>query len=296
MRASSLVFAAIFFYALCSQVRAVDADADIRTLDAEKAYAMVWEAFAKGDQSQAEELAAIRLEAFPAERKSIFLNATFKRSRFYKREPAKLFRQLIRQDPNDAIGRCAAAVLALDRGDEVENSFRDLQAVIDANPNEPLYLWLMGIECREHSRNAQGAEAYARLCKLVKPGGALIHQTYANLLDELEHYDEALVHRQLTVQLEPASWSYNGLGNTLHSMGRYAQADPAYAEAARLNPKEGCNFAQWGSNDLALKRYASALKKFDRAEALGYKEAWVDSYRAKAADGIGSTSALPAAP
>ena len=49
--------------------------------------------------------------------------------------------------------------------------------------------------------NEQGCRYYERLLKQLDVGPVLVHQTYANLLDEVGRSVDALPHRELAVKL-----------------------------------------------------------------------------------------------
>jgi tetratricopeptide (TPR) repeat protein len=131
---------------------------------------------------------------------------------------------------------------------------------------------MAGVECRTLQQNEVGAAHYARLLEQWKPGPVLVHQTYANLLDELERYDEALDQRHLAVQMEPAAWSYDGLGNTLTHLRRFDEANEAHARAVKLNPSNALYWRNWGWNSLEARRYSDAMLKFQKAATLDPKD------------------------
>lgn len=259
---------------------------DIAAMSEGEAYTYAFSEFAAGRQSSAEHLAEARLENHPTERHMRFFAATLMRSRFDKSEPARQFARLVQENPDDACAKAASAVIMLDRHRDPDKHFAALAEVVDKQPDEPLFLWLLAIESREYDRNEQGILRYQRLCELVNPGGSLIHQTYANLLDGMKRYDEALPHRKLAVQLEPASWSYNGLGNTLRSLQRHQEACDAYAQADNLGAG-GRNSAQWAVSEAALNHHAAAVEKYDQALAHHYDEVWVYEWKARSLIALG---------
>jgi len=105
----------------------------------------------------------------------------------------------------DKVGAGYEKVLsALDRGQQERLvTFRDRKAVflnsietglrtlIQQNPNIPLLLWLMGIECQDNFKLTgkkiyarEGEKSYQTLLKQWDVGPVLLHQTYANILAE----------------------------------------------------------------------------------------------------------------
>lgn len=296
MRIVALVSAAVAAGVAVTTLAASDDDpfvtvsppaAQISGVEENAACDRIIKAWSEGDQGRAEHMAAARLQAHPSERRTTFVHATFMRSRFYKEEPDQIFGRLIQANPNDLIGQTSGYVLKLDAHRDVEASLRAFAGLSGQNPNDPLVVWLLGIECREHKANKLGAKAYEQLCTLVNPGGSLIHQTYANILDELGRYNDALPHRQTAVRLEPASWSYNGLGNTLHELGRYAEAVKAQQKALELEPDSARVWRQAARSENALGHYASAFKMATRSTELNPREYWAWMAVGEAQEGLG---------
>ena len=96
----------------------------------------------------------------------------------------------------------------------VNDAFADFKKLVDENPDDIMIRWMLAVQCRNWNRNAEGAELYRQILDRWNPGPVLVHQTYANLLDELARFEEALVEHYKAVKMEPAAWSYDGLGNT----------------------------------------------------------------------------------
>lgn len=227
-----------------------------------------------GDQSAAEHLLGESLQSAIKARiepdiNEVFLLAVMTRSRFQIEEAAPGFSYVNEASPNSAHGRAAGYLLHLDAKEpNIEENFKALQDLASQQPADPLLVWMVGVQCRSLNRNQIGAAAYAELCKLWNPGPVLVHQTYANLLDELRRHDEALIHRQLAVQLEPARWSYDGLGNTLTSLKRWKEADDAFARATELAPRHPHSWSNWAISKSARGDIAGAAKLAAKAAEL----------------------------
>jgi predicted Zn-dependent protease len=94
------------------------------------------------------------------------------------------------------------------------------------------------------------------------PNDAATHDSFANLLADSGHTNEALAEFQMAVGLDPAQAVYqNNLGAWLAELGRFAEAREHYAEAARLNP------ADWRAPYLTGK---ALLKEGRDREAIAY--------------------------
>ena len=143
----------------------------------------------------------------------------------------------------------------------VNDAFADFKKLVDENPDDIMIRWMLAVQCRNWDRNAEGAELYRQILERWNPGPVLVHQTYANLLDELGRFEEALVERYKAVKMEPAAWSYDGLGNTLDSLGRYKEASEAHAKAARLAPASLPIWFHWARGLLARENTTNRSKK-----------------------------------
>jgi superkiller protein 3 len=127
------------------------------------------------------------------------------------------------------------------------------------------------VQCRSFNLNEDGVYYYKKLLGMLNPGPALLHQTYANLLDELNRSAEAVPHRKLAVQLEPAGWSWQGTGNTMNKLGRWAEADAAFAEATRLDPDEARYWMNWAYSKYLRRDDAAAIEKCKQGLAVDPK-------------------------
>ena len=169
---------------------------------------------------------------------------------------------------------CAYCVLALDSQqlreapkEEADRAFGALRKLADENPNDVMIRWMLAVQCRSWERNEEGVEAYKQILEQWHPGPALVHQTYGNLLDNLNRYDEALVERYLVVKMEPASWSYDGLANTLQGLSRFDEACQAHAIATRMDPRSSIYWSNWDvvlngqdKHDEAIEKCYAALR------------------------------------
>lgn len=74
----------------------------------------------------------------------------------------------------------------------------------------------------------------------------LLHQTCANILaEELGRHEEAFKHREIAVRLDPKSWTYQGMGNTLTHLKRYAEADTNYTHSVEMAPGDATYLHSW---------------------------------------------------
>jgi tetratricopeptide (TPR) repeat protein len=283
-------------------VRLMD-PAQIAKLGVGEAYAEAVKYFAAGEQVKGEPVFQKLLDKFPKDQRVMFAGGVIERSRFDV-EGAKPMLQAAQINPGSAMGQCATMMLNIDANKDADASFAKLMAQTKQAGVSPMILWLGGIAGRTLNRNAEGAECYRALLKQWDPGPVLVHQTFANLLDQLEKYDEALVHRKMAVQMEPAGWSYQGLGLTYANLRRWADAEAAYAKALEYSPKSrywfdwayallevvpgdanGLNL--WGRCLVGKKDYEGALGKFQEAMQADSKFVWAYSNAALAAEKSG---------
>jgi len=203
----------------------------------------VWKLLSDGRQREAEEALGERISANLKDEPAIFLLGVLTRSRFDVDTGDQLLKEAADLDPKSDDATAAAAMLAVDaagtdRGKLSDTAFDSLSALAKAHPDVPAYTWLVAIACRTTQRNEEGVAAYAELGKHFQIGPVLFHQTYANMLDELHRYDESLPHRKQAVKLEPASWAWQGLGDTYRRMEDWAKAIPPYQQAVKANPND----------------------------------------------------------
>jgi tetratricopeptide (TPR) repeat protein len=123
-----------------------------------------------------------------------------------------------------------------------------------------------GIAARTLRKNADGVDCYRALLKLWNPGPTLVHQTFGNLLDDLELHEEALEHRKIAVAMEPTAWSLQGLALSLEGLKRYQEADDAYVKTIALAPtsKYYTDWAHmlldWEHNNDVVEKCAKAVE------------------------------------
>jgi len=200
------------------------------------AYALVLETW-RSDQEAAEHLVDEYVRRYPKDQPLAFFQAACIRSRFDLEGARETMTRAIALAPDTPQARCMQCVIALDPRVDVDRAFVDLQGLARQHPEDPVILWMLAVECRHLHRNEEGAQAYATLLKRAGPGGAMVHQTYANILTELGRHREALPHRFTACRLEPAKWSYEGLAITLRHLGYRHAASQVLLRSTETPPK-----------------------------------------------------------
>jgi len=186
-------------------------------------------------------------------------------------------------DPETKEGKCARCILHLNSffshetgRDPDEAEFAELMRLADANPEDLILRWMAAIQCRNWNRNQEAVRHYKTLLEKWRSGPVMVHHAYAGLLDDLQQYDDAVVERKRTVAMEPAGWSYDGLGNTLRNLKRYQEATEAHIRAVRFEPKKSVYWSNWASTLFSEGNYAEAIAMAKHAIQLDRhnKSAW----------------------
>jgi tetratricopeptide (TPR) repeat protein len=241
-------------------------------LSPERIESQFLELLSAGKQSDAEELLNTNVKNHLNNQRIVFLLACCVRSRFMVRDAVPIFVAAMNMGTNSPSGQCALHILYLDSKKESDQHFSALRELVENNPGDPILRWMMAVQCRTYDKNEEGCKHYAKLLEKWNPGPVLVHQTYANLLDELKKFEEALVERRKAVELEPAGWSYEGLGLTLTSLGRFKEANEAYAKAVELAPENSSYWRSWACGLGQEKKYPEAIAKCKKALSVNPKD------------------------
>lgn len=216
-----------------------------------------------------------------------FLYAVDRRAHFDIPTSTRLFEAIHEISPESEVGGFSQIIASLDTAakepnaytrEEIENLFSQLRESVSARLVSPLQLWLAGILCRTHERPEEGVEYYERLTEYWLPGPALMHQTYANHLDELERSSEALSLRRLSLTLEHGEWAEQGTGHTLEHLFRYQEAQESFQIAVEMSPKNSSYWLSWGHSLMQNGKHEEAIPKFKQALRLSLRNenAWIN--------------------
>jgi tetratricopeptide (TPR) repeat protein len=225
-----------------------------------------------GQPDRAKELLFKRADHLRDKQRIFFLYGACERSRFAKVEAFPIMMTVAMMDMSSAAGRCALHVIHLDSSEygragktQVDAEFAAFAKLADANPDDVMVRWMLAVQCRTWNRNEEGARQYKKMLDRWNPGPVLVHQTYANLLDELKRYDDALVERRKAVEMEPAGWSLDGLGHTLDGLGRFEEAYEAHARAVQLDPDRSLYWSNWAHSLNLAGKHDEAIRKCEQA-------------------------------
>lgn len=236
----------------------------------------VFKELSAGRQKKAEKLLDDYAERYRNVQWIVFLRAACLRSRFEVQGASALFREVLEIDEESVYGQCAWHMLMLDAAKDIDEHIAALRELADDNPDVIMLRWMAAVQCRTFDKNIEGIGHYKKILAVWDPGPVLVHQTYANLLGEVGRYKEALVERRIAVKLEPAGWSYHGLGSTLASMKRFAEADEAFEKAVELDPENVTSWRLWAIYLYRQGRFDEAALKCEKALTVdeGNWKAW----------------------
>jgi ankyrin repeat protein len=198
---------------------------------------------AEGKQSTAENEIDSLLKGQPEATPLVFFKGACMRSRFQVGEAVGHFLQTIKAAPSSPEGQAAVFILGIDFAADTETALAylsGLAAVQRDYPRSYPIQWMCAVMTRsltaERNRyipNGQrngllsyGVRQYDNLLKRSAPlpGPVLVHQSYANILDSLQAFDEALVHRNMALSMERRPWALDGMADTLRCLARYDEA------------------------------------------------------------------------
>ena len=193
-------------------------EADSNSHPDPNAYKRILSVWENGDQAQAEDLAEKAMEQNPNDQKLLFFYAACMRSRFDTELSEPLMDAVRKLDPKTPDGQCAACVWDLDPSLAANQNLNLLRRIVKANPNDPILLWMMAVQCRSYNMDEEGIRDYRKLLQMVGKGSSLVHTTYANLLADMGRHKEALTQYAIALHEEPASWSIRNYQNDLNEI------------------------------------------------------------------------------
>jgi tetratricopeptide (TPR) repeat protein len=218
----------------------------------------VVESISAGDQDSAEKAVDTAPAAIKYYQHFQFIDASLTRSRFLVPEALDKYKNVLLQYPYNIDGYSSFLIREMDLGINEKENWIELKKLADKNDTNIWLRWMLCVEARNLGLNTEGAAEYAKLFGMVKSGTSLMHQTFANILDELGRHDEALEHRYSAVKLEDKSWSRDGLANTLAALNKFDEAAVNYQKAIEMNPKDSNSMVNYCLMLLQQGKYTEA--------------------------------------
>ena len=245
---------------------------------------------AAGDQKQAEAKVLEALKRDPRDPDLLFLAAVLERSRFDVAGAARVFARTMELSPSSPEGLASACILGVDLSRDQRSAlyyFNALLIVSRQNPGSIPIQWMAAVMTRQltkkdrfhlssdiHKRILEcGIREYEKVLALMapQPGPVLVHQTMANLLDDVQGYDAAQVHREAALKMERRPWSLQAAADTLTRLDRPAEAVALMNECIAMRPDDANDFYTLGIAFSNLGRAREALGAWDNAANLDPK-------------------------
>ena len=153
-------------------------------------------------------------------------------------EASRLYRELLRESPNDVDAmRLLAGILA--GKSDVEEAEALLRKAVSLAPDYALAFLDLGRIFQEQYRYAEAIECFQRTIRL-QPSAAKPRHLLASTLAPVGRTAEALNAYRQVLELQPRhAGAWLGLGHTLKTVGRQREAIEAYRECARVRPDNG---------------------------------------------------------
>jgi len=126
----------------------------------------------------------------------------------------------------------------------------------------------LGDSYRALGEHEAAAEAYQRWVELA-PEDAEAYRTLGETLNVLQRYDEAVAAFTKSLELEPTSDAYKGLGDVAYAQKDFEQALRDYRQAIDLDAGSTAAHNGAGWSLYQLKRYPEALASFEQSLGIG---------------------------
>lgn len=171
---------------------------------------------------------------------------------------------LVAADPENPVFRGELAKAFRRKGEMAKAVPLYRQAAEDA-PEDPDAWYNLATALQEAGRAAEAREAIRRAMHL-DPARPEAHNTLGIVLLAEGKPEEARQEFELAVAIDPRNaTAFNNLGNVLRGLGRIAEAESAYQKAAALAPRYAEPLNGLGTLEVERDRPAAALSYFDRA-------------------------------
>jgi tetratricopeptide (TPR) repeat protein len=141
------------------------------------------------------------------------------------------------------------------------------RSILDAQPNEPDALHLLGLVALQLGELADAIEQVRRAVKLA-PEVALYHATLGEMCRFAGRPEEAVAHGRRALDLKPDyPEALNNLGNALRAMNRLDEAECAVRRALEIEPRFVQAWKNLGMMLHELKRLPEAIEAYRKALA-----------------------------
>ena len=200
-------------------------------------------------------------------KQSIFQNALALHQRGQLAEAERLYREILRLDPDDFDSTHLLGVIFVQRGQLLEGE-QLIARALWLDPNDPAALYNRGSVLVDLRRFDEALASYDKAVAL-KPDYAEAFSGRGNALKGLKRHDEALASYDKAILLKPdCAEAFSNRGNALQELGRFDEALSHYDKAIVLKPDYAEAFSNRGAVLEKLKRFDEALASHDHAIAL----------------------------
>lgn len=142
------------------------------------------------------------------------------------------------------------------------------QAILDANPDHPGALHLLGVSSHQSGAPDAAVDLIARSLEFA-PGNADAHYDLGNALKDLGQADRAATHYHEALALKPDyTEAHNNLGILFQQLGRAEEAIESYRNAIASNPEDAGLHANLGNALKAAGLQQDAVLSYRNALAL----------------------------
>jgi|GEM_PF-320165 len=211
---------------------------------------------ASGKQAAAE-----RKVQNPKNPQQLFWKAVLLRSRFDKSGATPLFIKTMKEIPDSPEGLASACIVGINLSNKATPAlhyFNALMILAGEHPDSVPIHWMAGVMSRTMTRDDPtsrgytlaesmkrqvlfcGIDQYEKTLSLLSPGKGpvLIHQTLANLYDDVEDQDSGAKCHAMAVSMERQPWSLHADAVSLMQLGRNEEALPLIKEAISMQENE----------------------------------------------------------
>ncbi len=153
---------------------------------------------------------------------------------------------------------------------------RHYQRVLQAEPNHPIALHLLGVIAHQVGKNQIAVDLIGQALR-IKPDYTEAYSNRAIALQELKHFDAALASYDKAIALNPDfAEAHCNRGNALQALNQSAAAIASYDQALALKPDYAEAYLGRGISLERSKKREAAVASYDQAIALnpGYAEAY----------------------
>jgi tetratricopeptide (TPR) repeat protein len=175
----------------------------------------------------------------------------------------ELHKVLERQPSSDDAHRQLGEILAA--RSRWEEAIAELRTAVDLRPRFGDNLSRLGLALDASGRYAEALSVYQRLGEL-QPGNPRVFQRLGTVYQEMGDDVQALENYRRALALGPDSKAYTNIGNIELARGRLEEGRAAFAEAAKLDPRNpivqrnlGDAYARLGRREEAEQAYRAAV-------------------------------------